>query len=545
VTPRPLWLGLPKLLGVVSAQLQEAFGTELDAYVGRVRLAERPTTAKVINDPVWRTVRVEGWELPVIDSPIFQRLRHIHQLGLAGLVFPGANYSRFEHSIGVLHQVQRLIEAINRNARAYADRRRVPPVIRVRPQDEVILRLAGLLHDVGHGFFSHVSERVMSRFASIDGLGSISAFRIEAQNYFRTTSVPAVAEILSSLMVLLPEFGDVLELAQPPMWQDAPGELARRIAQLIAGGRSPTRPFLTEIISGALDADKLDYMPRDCYMAGLPMPVDVDRLLEKIQVVSVRADRLPPAYAERYGLGSADNVEILAVQTGGARAFEELVVSRVLLYDKLYNHQKIRALEGMVENALDLLGSSTTAFRHFSTFLRMTDANFMSGQWPDEKSDADRYRQAQEIVGRISRRQAYVRAFAFGPGLISSPDPRDPANDAMIRRNWATLRPLVSRNRNTEALEFRREVVQLAREYLIAIGQSGLAGELAEHHMVIDLPDVQGIAEKTRFYVGDEDYGVELYNRRFRVERWAEAYENQVRQKKSWVDSGSGSLPSE
>ena len=244
MTPRPLRLGLPKLLGVVSAQLQEAFGRDLNAYVNSVRLADRRPGAKVINDPVWRTVRVEGWELLVIDSPIFQRLRHIHQLGLAGLVFPGANYSRFEHSIGVLHQVQRLIEAINRNARAYAERRRVPPVVRVGPQDEVVLRLAALLHDIGHGFFSHVSERVMSRFDSIDGLGTIGAFRIEAQQCFKSTSVPAVAEVLSSLIVLLPEFGDILELAQPPTWQEAGGELAWRIAQLIAGGRSPTRPFL-------------------------------------------------------------------------------------------------------------------------------------------------------------------------------------------------------------------------------------------------------------------------------------------------------------
>src|ERR1019366_5668780 len=121
---------------------------------------------------------------------------------------------------------------------------------------------------------------------------------------------------------------------------------------LVVGGRTATRPFLSELISGALDADKLDYMPRDCYMAGLPMPIDVDRLLEKIQVVGVRADALPPDYAELYHLSNDTIVYVLSVQTGGARAFEELVVSRVLLYDKLYNHQKVRAVEGMIENVL-------------------------------------------------------------------------------------------------------------------------------------------------------------------------------------------------
>src|SRR5438445_9632860 len=111
-------------------------------------------------------------------------------ISLGSLVsFPCANYSRFEHSIGVLHQVHRLIESVNPNARAYAERRRIPPPIRIGPQVEVVLRLAALLHDVGHGSFSHVSERAMSRFPSIGGHGTISDFRIEARDYFKTTSV--------------------------------------------------------------------------------------------------------------------------------------------------------------------------------------------------------------------------------------------------------------------------------------------------------------------------------------------------------------------
>ena len=520
-------MGLPPLLGVVCAELQQAFGPDLETYCNIVRRGKRSRTAKVINDPVWRTVRLEPWELVVLDSPVLQRLRQIHQLGLAGLVFPGANYSRFEHTIGVLHQVQRLAECINRNARAYAARIGIPGHSPVSQEEEILLRLSALVHDVGHGFLSHVSERAMSRLSSINNSGTVAEMRMAAADYFGCPNPPAVAEILSALIVLLPEFVEMLDAAQVPLWHQDPVSLADRMAMLVVGGRTATRPFLSELISGALDADKLDYMPRDCYMAGLPMPIDVDRLLEKIQVVGVRADVLPPDYAEQYHLSYDTVVYVLAVQTGGARAFEELVVSRVLLYDKLYNHQKVRAVEGMIENVLDLLSEGVPAFGHFSTYLTLSDSDFVSGYWPPIDEDNPKVQSARQLTNAISRRQIFVRAFAFGPGLISSPDPKDPANDPKIRAAWDRLKLLVTRRRTAAAQNFRVQVVERAKLYLQATGQAGLSRDLAEHHLVIDLPDVQGIAEKTRFYVGDEEYGIELYNKRFRVERWAEAYENQ------------------
>src|SRR5205823_5269620 len=113
----------------------------------------------------------------------------------------------------------------------------------------------------------------------------------------------------------------------------------------IVGGREPKRPFLTEIVSGSIDADKFDYMPRDCYMAGLPMPVDVDRILEKIHVVRLPAKLLNTEDRTEASLADEDVVEVLAAQPSGARVFEELVLSRALLYQKLYYHQKVRCIE--------------------------------------------------------------------------------------------------------------------------------------------------------------------------------------------------------
>jgi hypothetical protein len=95
---RPLWPQLPASLAYASVELQNVFADDLEAYVQISRNRGIPRGFKVINDPIWFTIRVESWELVVLDSPIIQRLRDIRQLGLAELVYPSAGYSRFELS---------------------------------------------------------------------------------------------------------------------------------------------------------------------------------------------------------------------------------------------------------------------------------------------------------------------------------------------------------------------------------------------------------------------------------------------------------------
>jgi len=92
---------------------------------------------------------------------------------------------------------------------------------------------------------------------------------------------------------------------------------------------------------------------------------------------------------------------------------------------------------------------------------------------------------------------------------------------------WRKLKRLVAPRSSPEAAAFRTRVREKAQSYLVTFGQPALAGKLQDAHIVIDLPDVQGIAEKTKFFVGDEDTGVEFYNQMFRVEKWSEAYESQ------------------
>ena len=509
----------------MSGQLQAAFGKEIQKYTARLgRRTSRPG-AKIIHDPVWRTIRLEQYEVTIIDSPLLQRLRRVRQLGLAGYVFPGANYSRFEHSIGTLHQTQRVVEAIRRNGQSLAIRKRLPQQELVSRSEETLLRVTALTHDVGHGFLSHVSERALDRLATVDGTHSVRQFRTEAKDFFRVpvlNSPPAFGEILSALSVLLPEWQEVLSLAQIPGWPD-PTHLSFRMAQLICGGRDPRRPFLSEIISGPLDVDKLDYIPRDCYMAGVPMPVDVDRLLEKIQVVAVPASSLPVSeYREEAAVGPDETVHVLAVQTAGSRAFEELVISRFLLYEKLYYHQKIRAMEGAVVNALEILMAEQEEFRMIATYLKLSDDEFLLRRSPCQPS-TPRVDIANELVSTIVERNTMVRCYAFGPGLAKDLEPDSEA----FRIRWKKLEPKVSAKRGKDFIQFRKRVAERARLLLRWIGQVPLAEALLEEQIVMDLPPVQGISEKTKFFVGDEQFGVEPFITRFRVERWAEAYETQ------------------
>jgi HD superfamily phosphohydrolase len=385
--------------------------------------------------------------------------------------------------------------------------------------------VTALTHDVGHGFLSHVSERALDRLTTVDGTHSVRQFKKEAKDFFHVPALnppPAIGEILSALSVLLPEWQEVLSFAQVPHWPDTQN-LSFRMAQLICGGRDPRRPFLSEIISGPLDVDKLDYIPRDCYMSGVPMPVDVDRLLEKIQVVAVPANGLPVSeYREEAKVGPEETVHVLAVQTAGSRAFEELVISRFLLYEKLYYHQKIRAMEGAVVNALEILMAEREEFKRIGTYLQLSDDEFLLQHCAGQPK-TPRLVTAKELVAAIVERNPMVRCYAFGPALAKDLEPDSEA----FRTRWKQLEPKVSAKRGEAFTSFRKRVTDRARLLLRWSGQVGLAEALVEEQIVIDLPPVQGIAEKTRFFVGDEQFGVEPFITRFRVERWAEAYETE------------------
>lgn len=237
----------------------------------------------IIRDPLWNNIRVDSVAMRLVDTPVFQRLRYVRQLGLAHLVYPGATHSRFEHALGAYHLARRTIAMLN-------ERGDIGQL-----QDETrIIAPAALLHDLGHYPFSHALEE-------------IGALHHEDVAGPLITSGP-VAEILVS------EFG-----------ADAP----ERIHALVRGGSSS--PF-QGLISGSLDIDKIEYLKRDALMCGVPYgEIDVDRLLNSMVVFEDPADG-------RLKIG---------VMEKALSALESLLFAKYQMYRNVYWHHAVRSATSM------------------------------------------------------------------------------------------------------------------------------------------------------------------------------------------------------
>lgn len=203
-----------------------------------------------IQDSLYGIVELDECERAVVDSPAFQRLLSVKQLGFAYAVFPGADYSRFSHCIGACHVMQKLLAALD----AYGDR---------KPEagDEVY-RLAALLHDVGHYPFSHTTEHAIERRYIPD-----------------LTSSDEAIPFLSHEQV----GGLLLELDKPlrkAVGKFSPDEVAR-----VFSAKDPDT--LTGLISSDIDADRLDYLMRTAHHTGLPYgKIDQEYIVREVRVDS-------------------------------------------------------------------------------------------------------------------------------------------------------------------------------------------------------------------------------------------------------------------
>ncbi|HXE57116.1 MAG TPA: HD domain-containing protein [Gemmatimonadales bacterium] len=247
-----------------------------------------PGDLEVVRDPLWDNIRLDPAALAVLDTPAVQRLRYIRQLGHAFLVYPGATHTRFEHALGTYHLAKRALAALEERGELDA----------VDPDDCLAVRLAALLHDVGHYPFSHALEE--AGFPLHEALG--------------------VAKLTRG------ELGAVLRAL-------GPADLPARIGALVTGrSASP----LAGLISGSLDLDKIEYLNRDARMCGVPYgTVDVDRLLAGLTLVRL-ADG-------RYEVG---------VQEKGVSALESLLFAKYQMYRNVYWHHAVRAATCMFKRAV-------------------------------------------------------------------------------------------------------------------------------------------------------------------------------------------------
>jgi len=237
----------------------------------------------LVRDPLWDTIRVDPVSIRIVDSPPFQRLRHIKQLGHAHLVYPGATHTRFDHALGVYHLARRALSLM-------AERGALG---RISEEERQLIPLAGLLHDIGHYPYSHALEEL------------------------QPDRIPGHHEALVGRFLADPDVGTALA--------SVGADAAVRIEALIRGSSdSPLRG----LVSGSLDLDKIEYLKRDARFCGVPFgEVDVDRLLHSLTVADDPASGRPE----------------VAVHEKGVAALESLLFAKYQMFRNVYWHHAVRA----------------------------------------------------------------------------------------------------------------------------------------------------------------------------------------------------------
>ena len=285
-----------------------------------------------IIDPIHDFIRVYEHEISIIDKPIFQRLRHIRQLSGAHLTYPAAQHTRFEHSLGVMHIASLAGHALNEKGIFKSD-------------DIEILRLAGLLHDVGHGPFSHLFEEI------------IQEKKISHEDYGKE-------------IILKSEIGDVL----------SKNGFDKKLITKIAFGNSKFQ-FMNEIVSGTLSADMMDYLLRDGYFTGAEhAKIDHKRITQSLYVHHKK----------------------LALERSALYSFESMMYSRYQMFKAVYFHKTVRAAEVMLIEALRLSDDEFgfTSF-NLNEYVKLTDEYVLSSLISSKSSKLKRARQfAQDYQNR-------------------------------------------------------------------------------------------------------------------------------------------------
>ncbi len=249
---------------------------------------------KSIQDPLYGFIGLDDTELSIIDSPAFRRLHRLKQLGQSYVVYPSANHTRFEHSLGVCHLAGRVADALGLDG----ERRR-------------IVRLAGLLHDIGHGPFSHLFEEVL---ASASTGENDAATDHEAVSRMIVRADPDIYGILGDDAERV---ACILEHARVPGWNTRDSSLA------------------AEIISGPLDVDRMDYLRRDSYHLGVSYGrFDMNQLI--------------------HTLVSVDNK--IAVDIKGWGAAVQYVLGRYLMHERVYQHHTVTVANRMCQAAVEAAG---------------------------------------------------------------------------------------------------------------------------------------------------------------------------------------------
>lgn len=512
----------------------------LNEYVGRInRLTQElldPYNAyltplvpgaisdKEFNDPVWGTIRLDVAEVIVLDSPLVQRLRRIRQLGVGQFVYPGANHTRLEHSLGVCHQVQRLTESIKVHSSETGYGAISDDWVRA-------LRMAALCHDIGHGLMSHVIENALQHEEQVVDL--ILAFMKAHEKDVESQ----LSEMAAYYMLCSPAMVDLVTHAFRLNGLSRPSDFNRRMADCVIGVSNDEKyPLIHEVISGPFDCDKLDYMTRDATMCGVPIVTDVTRLIQKVRATDTPTGKLPQELANRVTDVGGTHL-VIGVARSGASTLHEVSLGRSLMHDKIYRHHKVRATEAMVASIVSQVGPVLDDFAPMIPFAILDD-EFMNLTLErltslQEKASAStvtdvQLKVAADVAERIRDRRLFVRSFAFAQKM-----PFDAYQNDRDQRE-AIEQLIRDTGKGRDRRKFVSQIVAYLNDICDALGEtealSVFPGNDPMPYIWIDPPriDVSDAAtDQSRAYLIDEDRRLVMMSKVSAETRgWADAYIN-------------------
>ena len=388
--------------------------------------------SKIIHLALPGTIRLSEFEVPIMDMPIVQRLKNITQLGAAHQVYPTAHHTRFDHSLGVLYHASKMWDNLARNNQFNF----LPNESRMKLLNNI--RAAALLHDIGHGPFSHVSEYIMKDFFNV-------------RDSLLSNDIENPHELLAYHMLQTDCFKNFFDTLNDN-YKDVDYHLENISKIIVAKTIKNEDQYVTDFINSQIDADKMDYILRDSYFSGVSLSLEIERLFHGLQI-----EEEDTYFGKR---------RKIVVNRYGVNAVEQLMFSKIMLNFAIYHHQKVRAFDQTLIAIFRMMMEDDEIedeyrIKKVTDLLRMTDQSIFGF--------AHKKYRVCDMIKRYMTRNIYKRVLVINPMTI-----KNHGEDAIKELNDLCKR-----------VERQEEIRELNR--LLA---SRLGKENNEYIVAFDIPNI-------------------------------------------------------
>jgi len=414
---------------------------ELEAFVSAY-LPERPInirTDKIIHDSVWGTIRIRRHEVALLDTPLLLAAKMIEELRIKDK-----------------QQGQRLIQG----------------------DVEDNIRAASILHDVGHGPFSHSSEEIYEDMPQMLELTSLGAEYEGVKPH----------EVLSSLIIKSKRFQGFIDQLNR---QYRTRLDIKRMASAICGKAPKNLQYETDILNGSFDVDKIEYVIRDGRLMGLPSGVDLSRLLASLEIA------LDPETGQR----------ILTLDINGEITFEQLVFGKMILFNSVYRHHKARVCDCLLKGVFEYIDSKDDVFLGDVSIKSPVDFLWLTDDMLSEHGSSFRssHPVLHDLMHGLAYRRLPKRALSISRNFIKEADATGLTNFLELRRNHT---------------EHRKKQRELAKEICKRANSP-----CPEEFVWLDMPIPPRFKEGEETTIREPDGNLLPLKSFFNVDQWAEHFD--------------------